>query len=379
MSMDLRTQVVASAFPPDTVEKPLVYKGRAAHTNQVSRFEPHTREAIDDGWDNLDAQPPTLRTEVMHDTARSIINYIQSPDLPFDRTLNHYRGCEHGCIYCYARPTHAFLGLSPGLDFESRLLMKANAVDLLKQALSHARYQCAPIALGMNTDSYQPIERDYQLTRQIIEVLSAANHPFSLVTKSSLVERDIDLIAPMAAKGLATVYLSITTLDRQIARRLEPRAAAPQRRFETIRRLSAAGIPTGVMLAPVIPALTDGDMERILGMANEAGARYAGYVLLRSPHELGDLFAAWLQQYFPLKANHVMSLIKQSRGGKSNQSGFGQRMRGEGVFPDLLANRFKIHRHKLGMTGERMAFRTDLFKVPAAWSPTTKDCQLPLF
>ncbi len=377
--MDLRTQIGASAFPPESVEKPLVYKGRAAHTNQVSRFDPHTREAMDDGWGSLDAQAPTLRTEVTHDTARSIINYIQSPDLPFDRTLNHYRGCEHGCIYCYARPTHAFLGLSPGLDFESRLLMKTNAVDLLKQALSHARYQCAPIALGMNTDSYQPIERDYQLTRQIIEVLSEANHPFSLVTKSSLVERDIDLIAPMAAKGLATIYLSITTLDRQIARRLEPRAAAPERRFETIRRLTAAGIPTGVMLAPVIPALTDGDMERILGMASEAGAQYAGYVLLRLPHELGDLFEAWLQRYFPLKANHVMSLIKQSRGGKSNQSGFGQRMRGEGVFADLLANRFKIHRHKLGMTGKRMAFRTDLFKVPAAWLPAAKDRQLPLF
>lgn len=379
MSMDLRTQIGTSAFPPESVEKPLIYKGRAAHTNQVSRFDPHTREAMDDGWGSLDAQAPTLRTEVMQDTARSIINYIQSPDLPFDRTLNQYRGCEHGCIYCYARPTHAFLGLSPGLDFESRLLMKANAVDLLKQALSHAQYQCAPIALGMNTDSYQPIERDYQLTRQIIEVLSEANHPFSLVTKSSLVERDIDLIAPMAAKGLATIYLSITTLDRQIARRLEPRAAAPERRFETIRRLTAAGIPTGVMLAPVIPALTDGDMERILGMASDAGAQYAGYVLLRLPHELGDLFEAWLQQHFPLKANHVMSLIKQSRGGKSNQSGFGQRMRGEGVFADLLANRFKIHRHKLGMTGERMAFRTDLFKVPVAWLPTTKDRQLPLF
>lgn len=360
-------------------EKPLIYKGRAASSNMVSRFDPHTRESLDDGWGSLDEETPPLRTEVMLDASRSVINYIQSPDLPFDRTLNPYRGCEHGCIYCYARPTHAYLGMSPGLDFESRLLMKADAVALLKKELAHPKYQCKPIALGMNTDGYQPIERDYQLTRQIIQVLSESNHPFSLVTKSSLVERDIDLIAPMAAKRLASIYVSITTLDRQVARRLEPRAAAPERRFETLRRLSEAGIPTGVMVAPVIPALTDCDMEQILEKAHEAGARKAGYVFLRLPHELSDLFQEWLQQYFPLKAQHVMSIIRQSRGGKDYQSEFGQRMRGEGIFADLLAHRFKLSCHKLGMSGERTGFCTDLFSVPAAWQATANHPQLALF
>lgn len=360
-------------------EKPLIYKGRAASSNMVSRFDPHTRESLDDGWGSLDEETPPLRTEVMLDASRSVINYIQSPDLPFDRTLNPYRGCEHGCIYCYARPTHAYLGMSPGLDFESRLLMKADAVALLKKELAHPKYQCKPIALGMNTDGYQPIEREYQLTRQIIQVLSESNHPFSLVTKSSLVERDIDLIAPMAAKRLASIYVSITTLDRQLARRLEPRAAAPERRFETLRRLSEACIPTGVMVAPVIPALTDCDMEQILEKAHEAGARKAGYVFLRLPHELSDLFQEWLQQYFPLKAQHVMSIVRQSRGGKDYHSEFGQRMRGEGIFADLLAHRFKLSCHKLGMSGERTGFCTDLFSVPAAWQATANHPQLALF
>lgn len=360
-------------------DKPLRYKGRAANSNAAGRFEPHRREAADDGWGSLDEVPPPLHTEVMLDAAKSVINYIQSPDLPFDRTLNPYRGCEHGCIYCYARPSHAYLGMSAGLDFESRLLMKADAAQLLKQELAHPHYQCAPIALGMNTDAYQPIEREYQLTRQIIQVLSEANHPFSVVTKSSLVERDIDLIASMAAKGLASVYLSITTLDRQVARRLEPRAAAPERRFETLRKLSEAGIPTGVMVAPVIPALTDCDMENILEKAHQAGARKAGYVFLRLPLELTDLFQDWLQQYFPLKANHVMSLVKQSRGGKTYQSEFGKRMRGEGVFADLLANRFKLSCHKLGMSGERTGFRRDLFAVPVSWRQKPASPQLALF
>lgn len=379
MPVDLGTEVDHDAFPPERVEKPLLYKGRAASSNQVSRFDQHRRESIDDGWGSQDEEAPALRTEVMLDAAKSIINYIQSPDLPFDRTLNHYRGCEHGCIYCYARPTHAYLGLSPGLDFESRLLMKADAPALLKKELAHPKYRCAPIAIGMNTDSYQPIEREYQLTRQVIKVLSEANHPFSLVTKSSLVERDIDLIAPMAAKGLASIYLSITTLDRQIARRLESRAAAPERRFETLRKLSEAGIPTGVMVAPVIPALTDNDMEHILEKAYYSGARKAGYVFLRLPHELGDLFNAWLQQYFPLKADHVMSIIKQSRGGKTYQSAFGQRMRGEGIFADLLARRFQLSCQKLGMSGERLDLRTDLFSPADAWSNTPQEKQFSLF
>ncbi|HSI27918.1 MAG TPA: PA0069 family radical SAM protein [Methylophilus sp.] len=360
-------------------EKPLIYKGRAASSNQVSRFESITRESLDDGWGSLDEEAPPLRTVVSLDASKSVINYIQSPDLPFDRTLNPYRGCEHGCIYCYARPTHAFLGMSPGLDFESKLLMKPDVVELLKKELANPKYKCAPIALAMNTDGYQPIEREYQLTRQVIQVLSEANHPFSLVTKSALVERDIDLIAPMAAKGLASIYLSITTLDRQIARRLEPRAAAPERRFETLRKLSEAGIPTGVMVAPVIPALTDSDMEHILQKAYQAGARKAGYVFLRLPHELTTLFEEWLQQYFPMKAQHVMSLVKQSRGGKTYQSEFGKRMRGEGIFADLLANRFKLSCQKLGMSGERTGFRTDLFQVPAAWQLQSRSAQMALF
>ncbi len=376
MSVDFGKQITGDAQPPRAVTKPLHYKGRAASSNQVSRFDPHTREAMDDGWGSLDDDAPALRTEVMLDAAKSVINYIQSPDLPFDRTLNPYRGCEHGCIYCYARPTHAYLGLSPGLDFESRLLMKADAVSLLKKELSHPNYQCAPIALGMNTDAYQPIEREYQLTRKLIQVLSEAHHPFSLVTKSSLVERDIDLIAPMAAQGLTSIYVSITTLDRHIARRLEPRAAAPERRLETLRRLSDAGIPTGVMVAPVIPALTDNDMEKILEQAHQAGARKAGYVFLRLPHELTPLFTDWLNQYFPLKAQHVLSLVQQSRGGKTYQSEFGKRMRGEGVFADLLAHRFKLSTQKLGMTHARLDLRTDLFQVPGAWQPQSPQIDL---
>ncbi len=360
-------------------DKPLIYKGRAAGSNAVSRFDAHTRQAIDDGWGSLDEEAPPLRTEVMQDAAKSVINYVNSPDIPFDRTINPYRGCEHGCIYCYARPSHAYLGLSPGLDFESRLLMKSHAPEILKRELAKPNYQCKPIALGMNTDAYQPIEREYQLTRRIIEVLAESNHPFSLVTKSALVERDIDLIAPMAAKGLASIYVSITTLDRQIARRLEPRAAAPERRLETVRRLSEAGIPTGVMVAPMIPALTDHQMEQILEKAYQVGARRAGYVFLRLPHELADLFENWLQQYFPLKASHVMSLVKQSRGGKAYQSEFGKRMRGEGLFADMLATRFNLACERLGFNHERSRLDATQFKAPDSWKIRQDNPQMGLF
>lgn len=359
--------------------KPLVLKGRAASSNAVSRFDTHTREIVDDGWGSLDEEAPPLKTEVMVDATKSVINYVNSPDIPFDRTINPYRGCEHGCIYCYARPSHAYLGLSPGLDFESRLLMKPNAPEILKKELAKPGYQCAPIALGMNTDAYQLIEREYALTRKIIEILSEANHPFSLVTKSALVERDIDLIAPMAQKGLASIWLSITTLDRTIARKLEPRAAAPARRFETLQKLSAAGIPTGVMVAPMIPALNDGDMEKILEKAHAAGARKAGYVFLRLPLELTPLFEAWLQQHFPLKAGHVMSLVKQSRGGKTYVSEFGSRMRGQGIFADLLATRFKHTCQKLGMDGERLNLSAQIFKVPDSWKMKKEEKQMGLF
>jgi len=363
----------------DSFYRPLIYKGRAASSNHVSRFEPNTREAMDDGWGSMDEEPPPLRTEVSIDATKSVINYINSPDIPFDRTINPYRGCEHGCIYCYARPTHAYLGMSPGLDFESRLLMKPDAPAILKKELAKPNYKCKPIALGMNTDAYQPIEREYRLTRQIIEVLAEANHPFTMVTKSALVERDIDLLAPMAAKNLVSISLTITTLDRQIARRSEPRAAAPERRLETLRRLSGAGIPTGVMVAPVIPALTDHDMERILESAYQAGARRAGYVFLRLPLELTDLFQDWLQQYFPLKAHHVMSLVKQSRGGKTYVSEFGTRMHGEGQFADLLSHRFKLALKRLNMNSERLHLNTQIFRVPESWHTENSTAQMTLF
>lgn len=346
------------------MERPLLFKGRGAADNAVSRFDSQTREACDDGWGSLDEPLTPLRTEVATDASRSAINYIDSPDLPFDRSINPYRGCEHGCIYCYARPSHAYLGLSPGLDFESRLLAKPDAAQLLRKELAKPGYRCAPIALGMNTDAYQPIEREYRITRSILEVLAETRHPFSLVTKSSLVERDLDLIAPMAAEGLALVFVTLTTLDRTLARRLEPRAAAPERRLETLRRLSAAGIPTGVMTAPVIPALNDHEMERILEAASAAGARHAGYVLLRLPHELVTLFEQWLQLHYPLKATHVMSLIRQSRGGKAYDADFKSRMTGQGLFAEMISKRFHLACQRFDLNHQRQPLRSDLFTPP---------------
>lgn len=346
------------------MERPLLFKGRGAADNAVSRFDSQTREAWDDGWGSLDEPLTPLRTEVATDASRSAINYIDSPDLPFDRSINPYRGCEHGCIYCYARPSHAYLGLSPGLDFESRLLAKPDAAQLLRKELAKPGYRCAPIALGMNTDAYQPIEREYRITRSILEVLAETRHPFSLVTKSSLVERDLDLIAPMAAEGLALVFVTLTTLDRTLARRLEPRAAAPERRLETLQCLSAAGIPTGVMTAPVIPALNDHEMERILEAASAAGARHAGYVLLRLPHELVTLFEQWLQLHYPLKATHVMSLIRQSRGGKAYDADFKSRMTGQGLFAEMISKRFHLACQRFDLNHQRQPLRSDLFTPP---------------
>ncbi|HSI96519.1 MAG TPA: PA0069 family radical SAM protein [Methylophilaceae bacterium] len=356
--------------------KPLIFKGRGASSNAVSRFDQLKRDDFDDGWGTLDEEAPQLRTEVAIDATRTVINYNDSPDIPFDRTINPYRGCEHGCIYCYARPSHAYLGLSPGLDFESRLLAKKDAPELLRRELAKPGYRCAPIALGMNTDAYQPIEREYRITRGILEVLAEARHPVTMVTKSALVERDIDLLAPMAALGLTSVYVTITTLDRSIARRLEPRAAAPERRLETLRRLSAAGIPTGVMVAPVVPALTDHDMERILEKAAEAGIRGAGYVLLRLPHELTQLFEDWLRLHYPLKAEHVLSLIRQSRGGKTYDATFHTRMKGEGLFAEMIAKRFRLACERLELNRERKPLDCSLFRPPALPSSSP---QMPLF
>lgn len=366
------------------INSPLIFKGRAASSNSGSRFNKHTRDTFDDGWEGQDEDTLPLRTEVTFDTTRTIINYIQSPDIPFDRTINPYRGCEHGCIYCYARPTHAYLGLSPGLDFESRLFAKPDASMLLKRELAKTSYRCAPIALGMNTDAYQPVERKYGITRSILEILAEARHPFSLVTKSSLVERDIDIVAPMAKLGLAAIFVSITTMDRTLARKLEPRAAAPERRLETLRRLSEAGISTGVMVAPLIPSLNDSEMEHILKAAKQAGAMRAGYVLLRLPHELAGLFEDWLRLHYPLKANHVLSMVRQSRGGKDYDANFKTRMTGEGIFAEMISKRFRLACQRLEINRERLQLDCSQFSIPEKWSEkiptdTVTSSQMSLF
>ncbi|QSA99723.1 PA0069 family radical SAM protein [Methylomonas sp. EFPC1] len=344
--------------------KPLIYKGRASISNTVGRFEKLNRQAEDDGWGCLDAALPPLPTEVIIDSSKSVITYNDSPDIPFDRSINPYRGCEHACIYCFARPTHAYLGYSAGLDFESKILVKPDAARLLREELAKRNYRCAPLALGTNTDPYQPLERQQRIMRQILEVLSETRHPVSIVTKSALIERDIDLLAPMAGQGLVSVYLSITTLDRTLARTLEPRAAAPQRRLEAVARLREAGIPIGVMVAPLIPVLTDYELESIVSAAHKAGAQSVQYILLRLPLETADLFAEWLQQNYPLKAEHVMNRVRDSRGGKAYDAAFHQRQTGGGSYADLLAQRFKLITRKLELTGSLPALRSDLFRPP---------------
>lgn len=357
------------------MKKPLAHKGRGSISNTAGRFEKLGSEAVDDGWGSLDEELPPLATEVIVDSSRSLITYNESPDIPFDRSINPYRGCEHGCIYCFARPSHAYLGFSAGLDFESRILVKPDAARLLRQELSKPAYRCAPLALGTNTDPYQPLERKHGVMRQILEVLAETRHPLTLVSKSSLVERDLDLLAPMAAQGLAEVHISITTLDRSLARTLEPRAASPQRRLETVAKLHEAGIPVGVMTAPVIPALNDHELEDILQVAHEAGARNAGYILLRLPHEVAGLFEEWLRHHYPLKADHVLSLIRQSRGGETYDSSFHQRMQGNGAYAHLIGQRFRLMTKRLGMNQGHMALRTDLFQKP---SPSRDSRQMSL-
>ena len=346
--------------------KPLLYKGRASLSNAAGRYEKQNHQSEDDGWGSLDADLPPLTTEVIIDSSRSLITYNDSPDIPFDRSINPYRGCEHGCIYCFARPTHTYLGYSAGLDFESRILIKPNAAQLLRKELGKRNYRCAPLALGTNTDPYQPLERQQGIMRQILEVLAETRHPVSIVTKSALIERDLDILALMAEQGLASVCLSVTTLDRNLARTLEPRAAAPQRRLETIGRLTAAGIPVGVMLAPLIPVLTDHELEAIVKAAHDAGAQSAEYILLRLPLEVADLFEEWLQQHYPLKAEHVMNRIRDSRGGKAYDAAFHQRLRGAGGYADLINQRFRLIKKKLGMNRPLPALRSDLFRKPSA-------------
>ena len=320
-------------------------KGRGAASHVVGRFEKTHRQGEDDGWGSLYADDevellPPLRTQVAEERARSIISRNDSPDIGFSQSVNPYRGCEHGCVYCFARPSHAYLDLSPGLDFETRLSAKTNAAELLRKELSKRGYVPSAITLGINTDAYQPIERRYRVTRQCLEVLAECRHPVSFVTKSALILRDLDLLAPMAADGLVSVHVSVTTLDNRLSSKLEPRAAAPHTRLKTIRALSDAGVPVGVLVAPVIPMVTDKDLEHILEAARDAGARSAGYVLLRLPHELKEVWREWLQLHYPDRAAHVMSLIRQMRGGKDYDSAFGKRMRGEGPFADLIAARF---------------------------------------
>lgn len=339
-------------------------RGRGALDNPDNRFAEHGREAFDDGWGTLDELAPPLRTELFVDTSKSLITYNDSPDIPFDRSINPYRGCEHGCVYCFARPTHAYLGLSPGLDFESRIFYKPDAATLLRKELSKPSYSCAPLALGVNTDAYQPAERRLGITRAVIEVLAEFGHPFSMVTKSALIERDLDLLAAMAERNLAQVAISVTTLDRQLARTLEPRAAAPERRLETIRRLREAGVPVIVLVAPMIPFLNDDEMETILAAVREAGALDAGYVLLRLPHEVKDLFQDWLVAHVPLKAERIMNRLRDCRGGKDYDSRFGSRMRGEGEYADLISRRFRLAKRKLGFPGSNVSLDCSQFKVP---------------
>jgi DNA repair photolyase len=336
--------------------------GRGAQTNRSGRFEPIAYEPVDDGWETL-GDLEALQTEVQEVPARRIITKNQSPDIAFDRSINPYRGCEHGCIYCFARPTHAFLGMSPGLDFETKLFAKTNAAQALERELAEPNYKPRMIAIGSNTDPYQPIERRYRIMRRILEVLDATNHPVGIVTKSALVLRDLDILQSMAERGLVKVALSVTTLDHKLARAMEPRASTPEKRLETVEKLSAAGVPTSVMVAPVIPGLTDAEMERILERAFVAGASEAGYVLLRLPLEIGDLFVEWLRANCPDRADRVLSLMRQTRGGKLYEAKWGERMDGDGPYAWRIGRRFQMAAERLGLN-PRSALRPDLYSPP---------------
>ncbi|RTL92914.1 PA0069 family radical SAM protein [Ancylobacter aquaticus] len=364
---------VAPAPMPDWMVEAERRRGRGALSNPAGRFEPHSRERFDDGWLGLDDLPP-FRTSVTVEKPRTIINRNESPDVGFDRSINPYRGCEHGCVYCFARPTHAYQGLSAGLDFETKLFAKPDAPELLAKELAKPGYEPRTIALGINTDGYQPIEREWRLTRRILEVLRDFGHPVGIVTKSALVVRDLDILGPMAEKGLVKVALSITTLDAKLARIMEPRAATPSRRLDTLRRLSEAGVPTAVLVAPVIPAVTDAELERILDAAVAAGASEAGYVMLRVPLEIRDLFREWLLTHFPDRYRHVLSLLKELHGGREYDSTFGQRMTGTGPYAWTLARRFEIAAERLGLNRRHTRLTSRHFT-----RPPQKGEQLSLF
>jgi DNA repair photolyase len=365
----------AAAQDARTAKAPI--KGRGAASFVTGRFEKTVARGEDDGWGSVyadafdvDGEPvaPALATTVTEERARSVISRNDSPDIGFDQSVNPYRGCEHGCVYCFARPSHAYLDLSPGLDFETKLFAKTNAAERLRAELAKPGYVPSPIALGINTDGYQPIERRYRVTRAVLEVLAETHHPVSFVTKSALIERDLDLLAPMAREGLVSVHFSITTLDNRLASRMEPRATAPHGKLRAMRALADAGVPVGVMVAPVVPMLTDHELEHILEAAHAHGARSAGYVLLRLPHELKQVWREWLQLHYPERATHVMSLIRQMRGGKDYDSRFGVRSRGEGPFAQLLAQRFAKAHARLGF-GRQPPLDTSKFVAPRKPSP----------
>ncbi len=348
----------------DRPASPTPKRGRGAVGNPAGRFEVRRVDPFDDGWDAGERSEDRLVTSVTEERARTILSKNSSPDIPFDVSLNPYRGCEHGCIYCYARPTHSFLGLSPGLDFESKLFAKTNAPELLRAALRKPGYEPRPIALGTNTDPYQPIERRYEITRKILEVLEEFQHPATIVTKSALVLRDLDLLERMANAGRVHVYLSVTTLDRSLARTMEPRASTPERRLEVLGALTGVGVPCGVLAAPMIPALNDHELERILAAARERGVEQAGYILLRLPHEVAPLFEEWLHAHYPDKAHHVLSVLRQMRGGELYRAGWGHRMRGTGPFAELLRRRFETACRRLGLSRDRPLLDVDAFSVP---------------
>jgi len=338
-------------------------RGRAAGLNPTGRFEALQRETFDDGWQTLEELPP-FKTEVQIEKPRTAITRNESPDISFDRSINPYRGCEHGCIYCFARPTHAYMGLSAGLDFETKLFAKPDTAKLLERELAKPSYKVRVIAIGTNTDPYQPIEKEWRIMRGILEVLNKANHPVAIVTKSAMILRDLDILREMAGKNLVRVGISVTTLDRKLARTMEPRAATPPRRLETIHALSEAGIQTAVMAAPLIPALNDHELERILESAKAAGAAEASYVILRLPLEVSPLFRDWLLQHYPDRYRHVMSLVRSMRGGKDYDAEFGKRMKGAGPYAWQIARRFEMAAKRLGLTRRSMPLRDDLFVPP---------------
>lgn len=349
-------------------------RGRGAVSNASGRYENRGTVALDDGWDNLDAPAPPLRTEILKDSTRTIIARNTSPDIGFDRSINPYRGCEHGCTYCFARPTHAYLGMSPGLDFESRIFAKPDAAHLLDKELRAPSYRCRTMAMGTNTDPYQPAERTYKITRSILEVLARFNHPVGIVTKSALVARDADILHAMARKNLAKVSLSVTSLDHILARKMEPRASTPQRRLAAIKDLSSLGVPTGVMFAPAIPGLNDHELEGVLEAARDAGATSAGYIMLRLPLEVKDLFQEWLAASVPERASRVMSLVRAMRDGLDYDPKWGERMTGNGPIAEALADRFRLACKRLGLNKPQPPLDTAQFKPP----PRTGD-QLALF